>query len=128
MWVLGLALVGSSNTGLLDPVDQRVADAVGLAATNAGHTAAAAITWLGSAVMLLPLLAILALVARRRSSWVPVVTAAVAIGGAEAVSQVVKRLVQRPRPPGAIANGFAFPSGHATFAAAAALTLALAGS
>ena len=125
LWVLGVALVGSSNTGVLDPLDQRVADAVGLAATDAGHTAATAITWLGSAVMLLPLVAILAVVARRRQSWTPVVTAAIAIGGAEAVSQVVKRLVQRPRPPGAIANGFAFPSGHATLAAAAALTLAL---
>lgn len=125
LWVLGVALVGSSNTGVLDPLDQRVADAVGLAATSAPHTAAAGITWLGSAVMLLPLVAILAYVARRRRSWAPVLAAVVAIGGAEAVSQVVKRLVERPRPPGAIANGFAFPSGHATFAAAAALTLAL---
>jgi membrane-associated phospholipid phosphatase len=124
-WVLGLALVGSSNTGLLDPLDQRVADALGLAATSAAHTAAGAITWLGSAVMLLPLIVLLAVLTHRRRTWAPFVTAAVAIGGAEAVSQVVKRLVQRPRPPGAIANGFAFPSGHATFAAAAALTLAL---
>jgi undecaprenyl-diphosphatase len=125
LWVLGLALVGSSNTGLLSPLDQRVADAVGLAATGGAHTVAAAITWLGSAVMLIPLVALIAVVARRRHSWTPVVTAALAIGGAEAVSQVVKRLIERPRPSGASAHGFAFPSGHATFAAATFLTLAL---
>lgn len=125
LWVLGLAVVGSTDTGLIAPLDERVADAVGLAATGAARTAAAAFTSLGSAVVLIPLVALIAVVARRRHSWTPVVTATVAIGGAEAVSQVVKRLIERPRPAGASALGFAFPSGHATFAAATFLTLAL---
>lgn len=56
--------------------------------------------------------------------WSSAVLGLVAVAGAELVKASAKQLVARPRPPlewvvpGAASGGFAFPSGHATVAAA----------
>ncbi len=64
---------------------------------------------------------LLQLRSRRSSSWV---IAAVALGGAALIEAVTKGVVDRARPPVGLrvtevsANGFSFPSGHATLAPA----------
>jgi membrane-associated phospholipid phosphatase len=58
----------------------------------------------------------------RRGSWRPLALLGGAAAGAWVVQVAVKQLVERPRPPIGLAlshtTGFAFPSGHATDAAA----------
>lgn len=87
------------------------------------------VTWLGSAAVLVPVLLVLGLVARRvRGTWRPAVFLVAALGGASASSAVVKLLVARPRPTSdalVAALGYAFPSGHSTAAAAGWLAAAL---
>lgn len=87
------------------------------------------ITQLGSAVVLTPLLLLLALIVRRRyGSWRPALFLGAAVGGAALTSSLIKLLVARPRPTsGALveAFGYAFPSGHSTAAAAGWLSMAL---
>lgn len=78
-----------------------------------------AVTALGSAAVLVPVLttAALAWVAVTRR-WSVVVFIAVAAVGANLLSDVLKALVERPRPVGVAAidppGSFAFPSGHTT--------------
>jgi membrane-associated phospholipid phosphatase len=86
-------------------------------------------TTLGSALVVVPLLFGVGLLARRAlGSWRPLVFLAVTVGGATLTSTVIKLVVARPRPDaGALvqALGYAFPSGHSTTAAAAWLSSAV---
>jgi membrane-associated phospholipid phosphatase len=88
------------------------------------------VTDLGTAGVLVPLVLAAGLVWRwRRGSWRPLALLAGAAAGAWVVQVAVKQLVERPRPPAGLAlshaTGFAFPSGHATDAAAVYGMLAL---
>jgi membrane protein DedA with SNARE-associated domain/membrane-associated phospholipid phosphatase len=81
------------------------------------------VTWLGSSVVILPLLAmVVAYLLLRRRDWRGAAVVAAAYAGAFGWSTLVKSVVERPRPPLAlrevVVSGFAFPSGHATQAAA----------
>jgi membrane-associated phospholipid phosphatase len=81
------------------------------------------VTDLGAAAVLVPLILVAGLGWRwRRGSWRPLALLGGAAAGAWAVQVAVKQLVERPRPPAGLAlshaTGFAFPSGHATDAAA----------
>ncbi len=78
------------------------------------------ITWLGSTVVLIPLVLIVGgyFVLHRRD-WKPLGKLGAALLGAVLVYDIVKPLVARARPParldlGYTFSGFAFPSGHAT--------------
>lgn len=81
----------------------------------------------------LPLLAValvaLGVVALLRA-WRPAAAAVVAAVVALLASEVAKHVVERPRPPAALAliqaGGFAMPSTHGAFTAAAATTLVVA--
>lgn len=80
-------------------------------------------TDLGAAGVLVPLVLAAGLAWRwRRGTWRPLGLLAGAAAGAWMVQVAVKQLVERPRPPAGLAlshaTGFAFPSGHATDAAA----------
>jgi membrane protein DedA with SNARE-associated domain len=82
-----------------------------------------AITELGNAAVLIGLIALAGLGWWTRTrSWRPLWLLASAYLGAEVLSDTVKDLTHRPRPPAAQAighlTGFAFPSGHATKATA----------
>ena len=93
-------------------------------------TAMQSVTLFGSSAVLVPLLVVIAVAWRwRRGSWDVGLLLAVTYGGAVLVTETVKRVVGRPRPPAARAighfTGFAFPSGHATQAAVAWGALAL---
>lgn len=90
------------------------------------------VTWLGSTVVLVPLVVIVGLWSRRRTrSWAVLVQLALSLGGAIALYNLIKPLVGRPRPHVghlvSTATGYAFPSGHATQTVAVAVTLAAMG-
>jgi membrane-associated phospholipid phosphatase len=81
------------------------------------------VTDLGAAAVLVPLVLAAGLGWRwRRGSWRPLALLGAGAAGAWVVQVAVKQLVERPRPPPGLSlshtTGFAFPSGHATDAAA----------
>jgi phosphatidylinositol-3-phosphatase len=127
--LLGLILVGALAGGLLRQagptglVDQPAASFV--VAHRQGWLTGVMrlVTDLGAAGVLVPLVLTAGLAWRwRRGTWRPLALLAGAVAGAWVVQVAVKQLVERPRPPAALAvshaTGFAFPSGHATDAAA----------
>jgi phosphatidylinositol-3-phosphatase len=127
--LLGLILVGALAGGLLRQagptglLDQPAASF--LVAHRQGWLTGVMrlVTDLGAAGVLVPLVLAAGLAWRwRRGSWRPLALLAGAAAGAWVVQVAVKQLVERPRPPAGLAlshaTGFAFPSGHATDAAA----------
>lgn len=88
-----------------------------------------ALTWLGSTAILAPVVVAVGVWRRRRgASWRPLVLPAASLAGAFGLSQLVKHAVARPRPDDRLVHvvGYAFPSGHATCAAAGWLAVAIA--
>lgn len=88
------------------------------------------VTWFGGSGVLIPLVAVVGFVTRHRTGrWTTAAHLAVALGGSIALNNLIKALVDRPRPQGgqvvASATGYAFPSGHATQITAVALTSAM---
>ncbi len=89
------------------------------------------VTWLGSTVVLIPLVLVVGgyFVLRRRD-WKPLGKLGASLLGAVVLYDIVKPLVARARPPvrfdvGYTFFGFAFPSGHTTQAIAVWGMLAL---
>ena len=127
--LLGLILVGAVSGAVL-----RRAGPTGLVDRSVeffvvGHRQAwlnammPPVTDLGAAAVLVPLVLAAGLGWRwRRGSWGPLALLGAGAAGAWVVQVAVKQLVERPRPPTELAlshaTGFAFPSGHATDAAA----------
>ena len=110
-------------------MDRRVRDWVRGRRSSAVRTTLHAASVMGSVAVYAPATLVAAgLVARRRGARqaIPIV---VAVGGAAAMSHLVKRAVQRPRPPSRDRTADehpSFPSGHTTRATAAAFTIAYA--
>lgn len=76
-------------------------------------------TWLGSSVVLIPvLLAVSGYLGWRRRDWSGVVLLWVALAGAAVLYQFFKSVISRPRPPVSQmlmhTGGYAYPSGHST--------------
>ncbi|MEJ7798281.1 MAG: bifunctional DedA family/phosphatase PAP2 family protein [Solirubrobacteraceae bacterium] len=87
------------------------------------------VTWAGSAAVLVPLVIAIGLGLRRMTgTWRPLLFLAASLAGASVLSNLIKLAVARARPQDALidAIGYAFPSGHATNAAAVWLSVALA--
>ena len=87
------------------------------------NTTMQVVTTLGSSAVLIPLvLALGAWFWRRHHTLRPFTLLALAYGGSYVLSQSIKVLVGRPRPPAGLVLGhyssYAFPSGHSTEAAA----------
>ena len=127
--LLGLILFGALTGGLLRQagptglVDQPAEAFVVAHRQGWLNGAMRLVTDLGAAGVLVPLVLAAGLAWRwRRGSWRPLGLLAGAAAGAWVVQVAVKQLVERPRPPASLAlshaTGFAFPSGHATDAAA----------
>ena len=92
-------------------------------------TAARVVTWAGSAFVLVPLALVCCLVLVRAGLRREAFAVAVSLAGAMLISDAVKLLVSRPRPPVEhlqSVSGSSFPSGHATQASAFWFSLALA--
>jgi undecaprenyl-diphosphatase len=99
-------------------------------ARAAGLTAAMrVVTSAGSAFLLVPLAVACCAVLIRRGLYREAAAVALSLGGAMLISDLVKLLVSRPRPPVEhlqAVSGSSFPSGHATQASAFWLSLVLA--
>jgi membrane protein DedA with SNARE-associated domain/membrane-associated phospholipid phosphatase len=122
-WAFGAItqdVVAREETALRDP---HIAAWVAAHRTGWLTAAAKAVTWLGSDIVLIPLLVLAAavLVAARRD-WRSAIRLALALSGAAASSGIAQVLVGRSRPPAAMRighySGLAFPSGHAAQALA----------
>ena len=122
-WAFGALLqdvLANDETALLD----RPVQAFFLAHREAWLThLMRAITDLGASALLIPLAVGAGLLWRWRArSWRPLLLLACAYAGAYLLQISVKQLTHRPRPPAALTlehfSGYAFPSGHATDAAA----------
>ena len=91
---------------------------------------AKALTWLGSSIVLWPVVVIAGLgLWRWRRHWLPAVLPALALAGAWAGALLIKGLVDRPRPPVGdrltVVHGWSYPSQHAAQALATWGMLAL---
>jgi undecaprenyl-diphosphatase len=89
-----------------------------------------ALAWLGSTVVLAPVVALAGAVMLARRRDVPGAVLPVAALVVTVVAKnVAKAIIERPRPPSALAigttTGFAFPSGHAADSLAVYVSLAL---
>ena len=97
---------------------------------TAGLTAVAqVVTWAGSAFVLVPLAVICCSLLLRAGLPREAFAVAVSLAGAMLISDIVKLLVSRPRPPVEhlqAVTGSSFPSGHSTQASAFWLSLVLA--
>ncbi len=123
-WAAGAlwtSVVGSGELEVMrNIVDQRSA---GLT------TAARVVTWAGSAFVLVPLALVCCLLFFRSGLRWEALAIALSLAGAMLISDVVKLLVSRPRPPVEhlqSVSGSSFPSGHATQASAFWFSLVLA--
>jgi undecaprenyl-diphosphatase len=126
--VLGLAIfvllgwgVGEIWTSVVGSVELNAVRDVAAQRTVALTDVARVVTWAGSVFLLVPLALIaclgLALAGLRREA----LAVGLSLGGAMLISDWVKLLVSRPRPPVEhlqAVTGWSFPSGHATQASA----------
>jgi undecaprenyl-diphosphatase len=126
--VLGLAFfvllgwgVGELWTSVVGSVDLDAVRDVAAQRTTALTDVARVITWAGSAYLLVPLALIVCLAFARSGLHREALAVALSLGGAMLISDWVKLLVSRPRPPVEhlqAVTGSSFPSGHATQASA----------
>jgi undecaprenyl-diphosphatase len=129
LFVLAGWAAGALWTAIAGTIDlEGVHDVAG--EPSAGLTAAArAVTWAGSAFVLVPLALAFCLVLVRVGLRQKAFAVAVSLAGAMLISDLVKLLVSRSRPPVAhlqAVTGSSFPSGHATQASAFWFSLVLA--
>jgi len=131
VWIAALAVLGFAavtlafRLGALARLDLAAAQGVGRLRTPSGVAIASALSDLATPLVVSAAIA-LALLLRRRRADAPLLIAAPL--GAFLSSELLKFLIHRPRPAVAavaLPHGFAFPSGHATAAAATYLTIAL---
>ncbi|MEA2134935.1 MAG: hypothetical protein QOC68_2844 [Solirubrobacteraceae bacterium] len=127
-----LFLVEDKWPPLLD-VDADARDSLhGVAVDHAGFvTALRVLSTIGSAVVYVPLFALVAVLLLRRHRRRLAIFVAVTMAGSSVLNALVKLAVHRARPvlpdPVAHANGLSFPSGHAQSAIVAASILLLVG-
>jgi undecaprenyl-diphosphatase len=122
-WAVGelwTTIVGSGEVGAIREIASQRSTAV--------TEAARVVTWAGSAYLLVPLALIACVMLIRAGLPREAVAVAVSLGGAMLISDWVKLLVSRPRPPVEhlqAVTGSSFPSGHATQASAFWFSLVL---
>jgi undecaprenyl-diphosphatase len=123
-WVAGALVTSLAGSGGLDVVSDVAGE------RSAGLTAAArAVTWAGSAFVLVPLALVCCLLLVRTGLRREAFAVALSLAGAMLLSNVIKLLVSRPRPPVEhlqTVTGSSFPSGHSTQASAFWFSLVLA--
>ncbi len=126
--VLGLAVfvllgwgVGELWTSIVGSVELNAVRDVAAQRTEALTDVARVVTWAGSAFLLVPLALIACLTFARVGLCREALAVTLSLGGAMLISDWVKLLVSRPRPPVEhlqAVTGSSFPSGHATQASA----------
>jgi undecaprenyl-diphosphatase len=133
--VLGLAVfvlvgwgVGELWLSVVGPADLNAVHELAAQRTTALTGVAKAVTWAGSALLLVPLALIACVALIRAGLRREALAVALSLGGAVLISDCVKLLVSRPRPPVEhlqAVTGPSFPSVHATQASAFWLSLVL---
>ncbi|HEV2980763.1 MAG TPA: phosphatase PAP2 family protein [Solirubrobacteraceae bacterium] len=137
MWLaLGLAAfvligwaIGEAWISAIGSAEREAMETLAEHRTEPWITLARAITWAGSASVLVPLGAACCLLLARAGMSRPAWTLALSLAGAIVISDLVKLLTSRPRPPVEhlqAVTGSSWPSGHATQACAFWLALAFA--
>jgi undecaprenyl-diphosphatase len=126
--VLGLAAfvllgwgVGQLWTSVVDSLELNAARDIAAQRTAALTDVARVLTWAGSAFLLVPLAVVACLGFARAGLPRQALAVALSLGGAMLISNWIKLLVARPRPPVEhlqAVTGSSFPSGHATQASA----------
>ncbi|MGO8905701.1 MAG: phosphatase PAP2 family protein [Solirubrobacteraceae bacterium] len=122
-WAVGelwLSIVGSA--------DLEVVREIAAQRTAALTEIAKVVTWAGSAFLLVPLALICCVALIRAGLRREALAVALSLGGAMLLSDLIKLLVSRPRPPVEHLQGVtgsSFPSGHATQASAFWFSLVL---
>ena len=126
--VLGLAVfvllgwgVGELWTSVVGSVELNAVRDVAAQRTAALTDVVRVLTWAGSALLLVALALIACLAFARAGLRREALAVALSLGGAMLISDWVKLLVSRPRPPVEhlqAVTGSSFPSGHATQASA----------
>jgi len=132
IWAFGMVtqdVVAHDGIAVIDPRLERF---VVMHRTAAATGLMRSVTWLGSSVVLTPLVLLVGgFFIVRRADHRPFAMLAASLLGAVLLSDIVKPLVHRPRPPARFdisahhVTGFSFPSGHATEALAVWGMLAL---
>ena len=123
-WVVGELWTSIVGSGELEAM-RKVAAQRSTALTEAARV----VTWAGSAFLLVPLALIACVMLVRAGLRREALGVAVSLAGAMLISDLVKLLVSRPRPPVEhlqAVSGSSFPSGHATQASAFWFSLVLA--
>jgi undecaprenyl-diphosphatase len=125
---LGLAVfmllawgAGELWTSVVGSADLNAVRDVAAQRTAALTEVAKVVTWAGSAFLLVPLAVIACVALIRAGLRREALAVALSLGGAMLISDLVKQLVSRPRPPVEhlqTVSGSSFPSGHATQASA----------
>jgi membrane-associated phospholipid phosphatase len=122
-WAVGelwTSIVGSGELGVM----RKIAAERSTIPTEAVRV----VTWAGSAFVLVPLALIACVLLVRAGLRREALTVATSLAGAMLISDLVKLLVSRPRPPVEhlqAVTGSSFPSGHATQASAFWFSLVL---
>jgi undecaprenyl-diphosphatase len=125
--LIALGLVLSAITGIADGLDHRLIESAVRHRTMGLTTVARALSVLGRSWVLIPLTLIVGLAMRRRLGW-RAFGPLIAVLGAQQLQNIIKLLVDRPRPTVlhlVHATGSSFPSGHASESAAAGIALIL---
>lgn len=111
-WGVGELLASALASANLNAVRDVAAERSGVVTQTAQ-----AVTWAGSAFLLVPLALIICLALSRAGLRREALAVALSLGGAMLIADWVKLLVSRPRPPVEhlqAVTGSSFPSGHAT--------------
>jgi undecaprenyl-diphosphatase len=134
--LLGLAVfvllgwgLGELWTSVVGSIDLNAVRDVAAQRTEVLTDVVRVLTWAGSAFLLVPLALIACLAFARADLRREALAVAVCLGGAMLISDWVKLLVSRPRPPVEhlqAVTGSSFPSGHTTQASAFWLSLVFA--
>ena len=126
---VGLGRLMENNSGVIER-DRRVLDWFIRRRQPGITTVARYVTALGASQVLLVIVVGVGVISwQRTQSWRTLLTLAASLGGARALFTIVKVVIGRPRPTSAFSlgrySGYAFPSGHASQAAAVYFTLAV---
>lgn len=126
---IGALWIGASQGGV-PPFDRQ-----GLMFIGTWHgpwldAAFLSLTWLGSLIVLLPLVSVAAIWLWRRGAAAEAYFLALSLIGAAALAHLAKELFARPRPEGVpglspVVSSFSFPSSHAMQATAVAVALSV---
>lgn len=122
-WAVGELWTSIVGSGELDAM-RKIASQRSTAVTEAARV----VTWAGSAYLLVPLALIASVMLVRTGLRREALAVAVSLGGAMLISDSVKLLVSRARPPVEhlqAVTGSSFPSGHTTQASAFWFSLVL---